>query len=354
MPSDSDLPVQRLNELQHSDFIWTWKSNKRGSRASLWLPYFDSAEKIPRSKHWKITYNGGALEIDLSDIDFIMLYGVSGDLPVAFLDELSLNRIVLIVHRRNQPFPYVFQPAPSSDEEDVLTRQILYRVNQIKRVYIAKTLIRARLARMTEWMGIPRTVMQQLAKETSIEGVRVIEAHQTARYWKQYFQKLGQDVTRREQSPVASALDAGSKFLYGVLLRWILFHKMSPCHAYLHEPSSYPSLVYDLMEPYRYIFEEAVRQAAGQGVSDGKKLVAKSLSVLKDNLEVVVYVPATRQYVRRKNLLHGAVLALRAYLIGEAPRLVLPQEGARKGGRPPKAGYRLPGETKPEKGDGGI
>ncbi|MCG5030447.1 CRISPR-associated endonuclease Cas1 [Mesosutterella sp. OilRF-GAM-744-9] len=354
MEFEFGLPVQKLNEIQHSDFIWTWKSNKRSSRMSLWLPYYGKAEKIPRSKHWKISYNGGILEVDLSSIDFIMLYGATGDLPVAFLDELSQHRITLIIHRRNQPFPYVFQPVPSSDDADVLTKQILFRENQIKRVYIAKTLIKARLSQMAGMLAISPTVLSELAKSKKIEDVRAIEAHQTARYWKQYFTGLKLDVSRREQSPIASALDAGSKFLYGIMLRWILFHKMSPCHAYLHEPSSYPTLAYDLMEPYRYIFEEAVAAAAASGIGDSKKLVAKSLSILKDNLEVIVYVPATRQYVRRKNLLHGAVLALRAYLLGEVPRLVLPQEGKRKGGRPPKTGYRLPGETKPGKENGGI
>jgi len=39
------------------------------------------------------------------------------------------------------------------------------------------------------------------------------------------------------------------------------------------------------------------------------------------------------------------VLALRAYLLGLVPRLVLPVEGPRKGGRPPRCGYSMPGEV---------
>ena len=150
---------------------------------------------------------------------------------------------------------------------------------------------------------------------------------------------------RRTDNPLSAALDAGSKFIYGILLRWILFHKLSPCHAYLHEPTDYPSLVYDLIEPYRYMIEDAVAISYMSDKNiDEKKLVAKSLEELKRILNEVVYVPASRQMVRRKNLLHGIVLALRAYLLGETKRFVIPVEGKKKGGRPPKISYRLPGE----------
>ncbi|MDY6394762.1 MAG: CRISPR-associated endonuclease Cas1, partial [Bacteroidales bacterium] len=142
-----------------------------------------------------------------------------------------------------------------------------------------------------------------------------------------------------------AALDAGSKFIYGILLRWILFHKLSPCHAYLHEPTDYPSLVYDLIEPYRYMIEQAVFSCyIADNKVDEKTLVAKSLEMLKSILDETIYVPASRQYVKRKNLLHGIVLALRSYLLGESKRFVIPVEGDKKGGRPPKIAYRLPGE----------
>ena len=59
-----------------------------------------------------------------------------------------------------------------------------------------------------------------------------------------------------------------------------------------------------------------------------------------------VFVPSHRTTVRRKNLLHGVVLALRSWLIGESSRFVVPVEGAPIGGRRPKQGYRLPGTTK--------
>jgi CRISPR/Cas system-associated endonuclease Cas1 len=119
---------------------------------------------------------------------------------------------------------------------------------------------------------------------------------------------------------------------------------MSPQHGFLHRPTDYPSLVYDLIEPYRYISEEAVAQAIQQSGVEDKNLTISSLNLIKQMMEETVYVPATRQKVRRKNLLHGAVLAMRAWLLGDMARLVIPEEGVSKGGRPPKVSYTLPGE----------
>lgn len=276
-----------------------------------------------------------------------MFYGTSGELPLEFLDALSQHKIPFMIHRRNQVHPYVFFPTDSSDNEDVLTRQILVREHVQKRNYVARTLIRHRMEKFETLIPISRWSYQKLRQAGSIAEIRQIEAHTTARYWEAWFDRLGVKASRRDDGPVATALDAGSKFIYGVILRWILFHKLSPCHGFLHEPTSYPSLVYDLMEPYRYMIEDAVAKAYESlgDKGDEKKLVAASFNELKYLLDVVVYVPATRQYVRRKNLLHGVVLALRAYLLNESLRLVVPTEGAKKGGRPPKIGYRLPGET---------
>jgi CRISPR/Cas system-associated endonuclease Cas1 len=127
------------------------------------------------------------------------------------------------------------------------------------------------------------------------------------------------------------------------MLRWILVHKMSPAHGYLHITSGYPSLAYDLMEPYRYIVEEAVEESYK---AQAKDLTAASLEAIKTSLESEVFVPSHRTMVRRKNLLHGAVLSLRAWLLGEVSRLVFPTEGERIGGRKPKVGYLLPGSQR--------
>lgn len=343
--TDNSKPMT-IDEAQQKDFIWTWKSNARGAKASLWLPYFSRVEKIPRTKNWLLDYNGGQLIVDLNKIDFIMFYGATGELSLEFLDSLAQHGIVFMIHRRNQMHPYVFYPPVLLDKSDILSRQIIVRSHEQKRAYIAKVLIKARLDRFAKLSPVLSSTMLKLRRAPSVDAVRAIEAIETARYWKRWFASLGAEGGRRDDGALQTALDAGSRFLHGVLLRWILFHKLSPAHGFLHEPTGYQSLVYDLIEPYRYTVEDAVAKAWRSAGDDEKKLVAASISKLKMLLDEIVYVPATRQFVRRKNLLHGGVLALRSYLAGESRRFVIPVEGEKKGGRPPKVVYKLPGEVR--------
>jgi len=133
---------------------------------------------------------------------------------------------------------------------------------------------------------------------------------------------------------VNQALDAGSFFLFGIILRWLLFHKLSPCQAFLHEPTSSPSLCYDLMEPYRYLKEDSVACAyIDVGIDQESPLTAVSIEKLNRDLEVFSYVPATRQTAANENLLHGIILALRSYLIGDDKRFLVPVTGDKIGWR---------------------
>lgn len=341
--------ILKIKKIQDKDFIWTWKSNARGSKVSVWIPYFNELTKAKGKANWLISYNGGELELDLNKVDFILFYGASGVLPLEFLDQLSVLGIIFIIHRRNMVRPYIFFPSNSGDPQDLLTKQILYRKNQIQCTYIARTLINGKFSSIKEKYIVYEEDFNALKKTKNVDKVRNIEAVVSVRYWKEWFKELGVDHSRRSESHISNALDAVSYFLYGILLRWVLFHKLSPFHGFLHVTTDYPSLVYDLIEPYRYMLDWSVK-IAYERVGDTKELTAASLGEIKNILEETVYVPATRQYVRRKNLLHGVVLALRAYLMGEVKRLVIPVEGAKKGGRSPNCGYSLPGEIYKKKG----
>ena len=335
-----------MNELQHPDSIWTWKSNARRGKASLWIPYLSEVKSL-KGDRYSFTYNGGSIEARLKNIDFIMLYGASGSLPVEFLDALNKQKIPMIIHRRNLSDPYLFLPTYHSDRQDILTAQILARQNQIKATYVARTLLKARIANMAGTIRVSASTTKSIMACRSITGLRSIEAQITKRYWRAYYGMAGLGtIARRDRSqPINQALNAGSLFLSGVILRWVLYHRLSPQHGFLHVQSSYPSLVYDLIEPFRFIIEEAALQAS-QEAKEKQMLVAYTIEIMKDLLEEPIYVPATRQQVHRKNTIHGAVLALRAYLIGDMARLVLPLEGAKGGGRPIAISYRLPGEIR--------
>ena len=329
-----------MDELQHPDSIWTWASSGRKSKASLWIPYLKSIVKIKGNKgQWEVAFNGGEFQIDLNKVEVILFYGASGDVPLTFLDDLAARRIPALFHRRNLPDPYVFVPASRRDDADMLSAQVMVRHNAIKSCLIARTLVRERF-KATKF-PITSGFYKGLSQLRDVKDIRLVEAHQSKTYWEKYFSDLGlAEMTRRSENPVSAALDAGSFFLYGILLRWVLMHKLSPAHGFLHVTTGYPSLVYDLMEPYRYIIEDAAAKCVRMGSKD---LTEATLGEIKAALDEVVYVPSHRTYVRRKNLLHGAVLSLRSYLQGESKRLVLPTEGEKIGGRPPKMSYDLPG-----------
>ena len=335
-----------MNELQHPDSIWTWSSSGRKSKASLWIPYLQSMSKVKgRKGSWDVIFNGGNFRIDLNKVEVILFYGASGDLPLTFLDDLAVRRIPALFHRRNLPDPYVFVPAVRRDDSDILTAQVIARQNAIKTCFIAKTLVRERFK--ATMFPISDSFYWRLTKIRDVKNIRLVEAHQSKTYWQRYFAELGHPSThRRSENPISAALDAGSFFLYGIILRWVLMHKMSPAHGFLHVTTGYPSLVFDLMEPYRYIIEKAVAKCV---TNNSKDFTKTTLSEIKIALDEVVYAPSHRTLVRRKNLLHGAVLSLRSYLLGETKRLVLPTEGARVGGRPPKMSYKLPGSNAKKK-----
>jgi len=315
----------------------------RGGRAALWIPYLNSVEPVPKSKsRYRFAYNGGEIECNLKEIDFIMIYGGDASIPLPFLDDLGANGIVLAIHRRNMPRPLYFFPHSESDQNDILSRQIVTRENLTRRCYVARTVIAQRIQSFDWLITIPGTPSKMLREARSLSSIRAIEAEWSKRYWDVFYTNLGLNISRRDEHPVNSALDAGSKFISGILLRWVIFHKLSPSHGFMHEPTNYISLVYDLIEPYRIWIERAVVHAYKNGVKPDE-LVAATINGLKDLLQEEVYLPAFQEQTRRKNVLHAEVLALRSYLAGETPRFVVPVEGNRIGGRPVKVAFAIPG-----------
>ena len=295
---------------------------------------------------YRFIYNGGDFEADLRKIDCIMIYGATGTLPISFLDSLSVLGIHLLIHRRGMPQPYVFLPAQGSLSKDTLTAQVAIRRNTNKRVYIARTLIKERLKTLTKQLPVLDTVFSRLAKSRDLAGIRAIEAQTTKRYWSLYYENIGiPGSARRDKSlPINQALDAASFFMFGILLRWVTLHRLSPWHGFLHEPTTYAALCYDLMEPYRVWFEEAAAKAFNELGDQPQKLTGATINNLKEALEMNVQVPQTRQVVARKNLLHGVTLGLLSYVNGETVRFTIPVEGIKRAGRPLRTGYKIPGE----------
>lgn len=305
-----------------------------------WAPYVSDIHF--EKGRLKVVYNGGEMECKPDDLLSLMIYGDAPPLDPGVLDKLARHRVPLIIHRRNLQSTLWIHGGLKPDVRDVLTAQIKAREDARVAKYIARTILERKLENQA-WL-VPWFREIRPAAALTLAKLRALEAGHARLYWRFYFEKLGLgNQSRRNASPVQRALDAGSKFLYGIILRWIHYHHLSPFHGFLHEPADYPSLVYDCMEPYRGYLDQAVFDAY---LAEGEeKLLERSIVLLKERLKAEIYSPTTRQVMRRQELFHGVVLGLRAYLLKEMPRFVIPVEGVKNGGRPLKVTYKMYGRS---------
>lgn len=306
----------------------------------LWLPYLNKITVFPKSVIFE--YKGGKEKIGWTKIHSIMLYGESCDISQKFLEKCAFYKIPVVIHRRNMSRAVIVVPTLPPDQENLLTQQIIYRENEKKKRYIAKKLLQAKFKSMSWLIPLKRDLLYRVIY---LEEMLSIESWHAKRYWQDYFSKLKISGKRRVNNNVVKPiLDGVSKFVSGIILRWILYHNLSPYHGFLHKPTDYPSLVYDLMEPYRGFFDKIVFNTIKEYSKESKeKLMGIAIENLKGFLDTKIYVESTRQIVTFQELLHGVVLALRAYLLGNTKRFVVPLPSKPNGGRPIKAGYQLYG-----------
>lgn len=337
-----------MDQLTDQHWISTWPSGPGGN--GIWyLPYLQSIEPIHKAKIpslWRAKYRGGEVDIDLRRAENIVVYGAAGVLPILFLHAAAEHRTSVSFQRANGTPLNSFFPAARSDRKDLLSAQIRARDDARRRMYVARTIVLARIQSQSWLAGSGyRSGLIDAKKARTLAELRVAEASQARRYFDAYFEACGVPAaTRRDGSPLAQSIDAALMLLRGSLMRWLVAHHLSPHHGFLHEPSSYAALVFDLIEPFRTWAERAAFDVAtsARGANPGS-----AVEVLTDMLSQPVYCAVTSQWVRRKAMLHGVVLAVRAYLDGDMLRLTLPFEGRPKPGRPYCVTYRLPGELSP-------
>ena len=291
-------------------------------------------------------YKGGVCDIDIKNTASILFYGAVCDIPEDFLALCTKRKVPICVHRRNMPNASWIIPTSGCGADDIISRQTAVRANEKKRAHIARKLLKAKFVGMN-WLA-PEPFDFNTKLKTP-EAMRSVEARHARMYWDKYYLALGlKGFSRRGAShTLKSVLDAVSKLIAGVILRYIIYHRISPYHAFLHTPTDYPSLIYDLMEPYRGYIEKVVFDAFKEREEgfDDKKMLGLCISLVEDFLDMQVYCPATRQLVTFQELLHGNILALRAYLLGETRQFIVPIPGKPNGGRPVKTGYRLYGRS---------
>jgi len=243
-------------------------------------------------------YKGGEETLKLSDISCVMIYGeteMSFKLPV--FEKMTRAGIPIIYTRRNIASPMVIHGGLRHDSEDTVTAQILARENEKKRIHISRQLLVAKMESMKYL--VPAI---ELPPHATIAELRNLEAQHAKKYWGEYFERIGRPEWSRRGAetginPASSALDAGSHFISGIVLRWTLYHHLSPSHGFFHVPTDYQSLVYDLMEPYRGIFDFELMRVFVEYPNHKEKWVPFAINALKDKYNSRCYVPLTRQIV---------------------------------------------------------
>lgn len=316
------------------------QKNNSKRKLYLWLPYLNEIKILPQTVYFK--YKGGEEKIQWTKIHSIMIYGQSCDLPQEFFEKCAFYKIPVVIHRRNMARAVIVAPTLPPDQENLLTKQIIYRNNEKKRAYITKKILSAKFKSMSWLTPVNHDLLYKVIKT---EKMISIESWHAKAYWKEFFYQLGIKSSRRKKNnKVKKILDAISKFVSGIILRWILYHNLSPYHGFIHKPTDYPSLVYDLMEPYRGYFDKIVFDTVKKNKSsEESNLIGMAVENIKKFLDVKVYVEATRQVVTFQELLHGVVLALRSYLLGNTKRFIIPLPSKINGGRPINSGYQLYG-----------
>jgi len=317
---------------------------KQKRKLPLWFPYTSKIE-LSGSKI-NFIYKGGKQKIDLKNIHSIMFYGSHCPLCEEFLDKCSLYKIPVVTHRRNMTRGNWIITPYGTNREDILTRQILFRENQKKRLYITRNLLKAKFDSM-KWLTEPP--MESLYRVMEIKKLISIEAHHAKIYWKKYYSELGQkhDFSRRGNTDnyISQTLNAVSKFTCSIILRWLIYHHLSAFHGFMHLSTEYPALVYDLFEPYRGYCDKIVFDTLKNNKSKPREIIiASAIENIKDFLDTEVYINTTRQIITFHELFHGIVLAFRSYLLGNK-RFIVPLPGIPNGGRPIKAGYKLYGRN---------
>lgn len=312
------------------------------SKMYIWLPYLNDVKVTSDSV--RFVFKGGKLKIKWKQIHSIMLYGKIIPLGQGFLEKCAYYKIPMVIHRRNMIRAIWITPSYTSNRADLLEKQVLVRSKKKKRMHIAKHLLIAKFKSM-EWLVPPPTM--NILRINDLGELRNIEANHAKNYWTKYYELLNITGTRRSKNNIATTvLDASSKFVSSIILRWIHFHHLSPYHGFLHEPTDYPSLVYDLFEPVRGYYDkvvfDALREFKNKDLTD-ESILGYVIDEIKEFFDKKTYVHSTKQIVSMHELLHGIVLALRAYLIGDSYRFIVPLPAKPKTGRPIKAGFVLYG-----------
>jgi CRISPR-associated protein Cas1 len=215
----------------------------------------------------------------------IIIDGHSGYISLQAFHWLSRNRTPVYILDADGSLLSTILPAIPV-KADLRIAQIDASRDPEKKLMIAKDLVGAKIARsyqVLDWLPerydiakdvrIAKLEASKLKTVRTVAAVRTVEGRVAQRYWQAYGKVLPSHLEFQERTtsghnpnasdPVNSALNYGYAILEGECRRAINAVGLEPSVGFLHDFSNYQtkqSLVYDLMEPFRWLVDLTVLQ----------------------------------------------------------------------------------------------
>jgi CRISPR-associated protein Cas1 len=216
----------------------------------------------------------------------IIIDGHSGYISLQALHWLSRNQVpVFVMNFDGTVISSILPPMPV--KADLRAAQILAANDPKQKFTIARALVQAKIARSLQvlgWLGqrcdiqreiqVTRLESIKLRRATTLADLRVVEGRVARRYWEAFRKVIPESfdfhgrMTTTHQNNASDPANLTLNYAYGVLegecRRAINTIGLEPSVGFLHDFSNYQtkqSLVYDMMEPFRWLADISVIRA---------------------------------------------------------------------------------------------
>jgi CRISPR-associated protein Cas1 len=224
------------------------------------------------------------------EYDSIILENATGNISLAALRWLSAHNIpIYFLDFDGSTISSILPPIPV--KADLRVAQIRASNNNTEKTAIARAIVRGKICRslfVLEWLRtrydierelrLAKGESERLSNASTVSQIRTVEGRVALRYWEalakatpEQLRFQGRTTTSHNNNasdPVNAALNYSYGFLKVECRTAINAVGLEPAVGFLHETSSAQtaeSLVYDLMEPFRFLADICVIQAFESG-----------------------------------------------------------------------------------------
>jgi len=288
----------------------------------LYLPYPESLKVKTKFLEYIIDGKKGSALLDSVEVIFCLGDGIN--FPSEFLFKCQKKRIPVISYKTHLDEPLFITGSVLRASDNTLLKQIECYKNKKKRLVIVRKILERKFANQC-WIGLKKV---RLYRVINLENCLEVEGLRSKQYFRCYKKELKKRnvefKSRRTKSSANLFLNAGYTYIRGIILRWVVFHRLSPHYGFLHKCTRYPALAYDLMELYRcwidkWFIEYLDRRSS---LRDPNNFVRYCSQALNEK----IFVAHQSQKISRKEFIKLSVWQLKKYLVGKNKTLVLPEE----------------------------